>query len=210
MSSLEPTYPCLRAPSCPPGLSEGTVPAPVKLPSTASPGLEPGRPLTPQDTARGTNGKGASQRTTPAAGMSLLSPSTGSGGPALSSQGQAACQPQKPDLGLGRLAARLLDQTTGHHHPPSAAVCLAASRPGQARRCGIRPMGGTPWLHGAQPAGPAGPQPTWSLPIRHSPPPSAALPDDAGLSQRLQEDMATSLPTRGGGCGGEPERPRPC
>lgn len=41
MSSLEPTYPCLRAPSCPPpGLSEGTVPAPVKLPSTVSLGLE--------------------------------------------------------------------------------------------------------------------------------------------------------------------------
>ncbi|KAG5198412.1 hypothetical protein MJG53_013036 [Ovis ammon polii x Ovis aries] len=128
--------------------------------------------------------------------MSLLSPSTGSGGPALSSQGQAACQPQKPDLGLSRLATRLLDQTTGHHRPPSAAVCLAASRPGQARRCGIRPAGGTPWLHRAQPAGPAGPQPTRSLPVRHSPPPSAALPDDAGLSQRLQEDMATSLPTR--------------
>lgn len=30
------------------------------------------------------------------------------------------------------------------------------------------------------------------------PSPSAALPDDAGLSQRLQEDMATSLPTQGG------------
>ena len=34
------------------------------------------------------------------------------------------------------------------------------------------------------------------------PSPSAALPDDAGLSQRLQEDMATSLPTRGGGVSG--------
>ncbi|XP_055273626.1 uncharacterized protein LOC129550184 [Moschus berezovskii] len=32
-------------------------------------------------------------------------------------------------------------------------------------------------------------------------PPTAALPDDAGLSQRLRENMATSLPTRGGGWG---------
>ncbi|XP_065762158.1 basic salivary proline-rich protein 4-like [Muntiacus reevesi] len=54
-------------------------------------------------------------------------------GPAPSSQGEAAYQQQKPDLGLGHPATRLLDWTTGPHRLLSAAVFLASTgrdRPG--------------------------------------------------------------------------------
>ena len=144
MSSLQSIYPCLGSPSCPLGVSQGTVPAPVKLPSTTSPGFEPGRPLTPHDTVRGTDGKGTAQRNpSPHAGNVTAFTLDWGRGPAPSSQGEAAYQQQKPDLGLGHPATRLLDWTTGPHRPLSAAVRLASSRPGQARSSGIWPMGST-------------------------------------------------------------------
>ena len=165
MSSLQSIYPCLGSPSCPLGVSQGTVPAPVKLPSTTSPGFEPGRPLTPHDTVRGTDGKGTAQRIppTPPRECHCVPPRLG--------QGPSSKQPRRGSLsaaetGSGPGPSGYTAPGLDHWATPPA-VCSSAP--------GFQQAGTGPELwnlaHGRHSLN-AGLHPTPSLPIRHSPPPS--------------------------------------
>ena len=177
MSSLEPTYPCLRAPSCPPGLSEGTVPAPVKLPSTASPGLEPGRPLTPQDTDRGTNGKGASQRTTPRSGDVTALPLNGVGGPSSEQPRPGSLSAAKTGSGPGPSGCTAPGPD---HWTPPPTVC--SSVPG----CQQAGTGPALWnsAHGRHTLAARGPARRPCRPPAHMEPAHPPLPSTLSCSSR--------------------------